>query len=56
MTRWDATNGYAISLQGAEVTAFTVLDSAGTLNPGDVVAALRAKTSIVVLGKIVAPG
>jgi hypothetical protein len=52
---WDAGNGYVISLHGADVTAFTVLASAGSPSPGDVVAVLRQQTSILVLGKIVSP-
>jgi hypothetical protein len=52
---WDATNGYVISLNGGDVTAFTILASAGSPSPGDVVAVLRQQTSILVLGAIVNP-
>jgi hypothetical protein len=52
---WDAINGYVITLNGGDVTAFTILASAGSPSPGDVVAVLRQQTSILVLGKIVNP-
>lgn len=53
--QWDITNGFVISLNGGDVTAFTILASAGSPSPGDVVAVLRQQTSILVLGKIVNP-
>lgn len=53
--QWDTTNGYVITLNGGDVTAFTILASAGSPSPGDVVAVLRQQSSILVLGKIVNP-
>jgi hypothetical protein len=47
---WDAVSGYAISLGGAAVTSFDVLDLSTVPVPGDIVAVLRYKTKILVLG------
>jgi hypothetical protein len=52
---WDATNGHVIMLAGANVAEPFVLASVGTLTPGDVVAVLRQKTSVLILGVIQAP-
>jgi hypothetical protein len=53
---WDAVNGYVVTANGAELPVTTILASvAGTLAPGDVVALLRHKSTILVLGQVVAP-
>lgn len=53
---WDSGNGFAISLAGTKVTSFTCLELAFIPNPGDIVAVLRYKTTILVLGIVESPG
>jgi hypothetical protein len=53
---WDATNGYVVTVNGAGLAVpATLASAAGTLTPGDVVAVLRQKSTILVLGQIAAP-
>jgi hypothetical protein len=49
---WNASDGYVISLGGAKVTQFTILESMSPPNPGDVVAVFRFKSNILLLGTI----
>jgi len=52
---WDASDGFTINLAGAAVGNPPVLESTGTLAPGDVVAVLRQKSAVLVIGKITSP-
>ena len=53
---WDAVNGYLVAVGGAVVAVTTILSpAAGTIPGGDVVALLRYKSTVLVLGKTAAP-
>jgi hypothetical protein len=49
---WNATDGYIVSSGGIQLAVTTALASAGDLQPGDVVALLRFKTTVLVLGQV----
>ena len=53
---WSSGAGFAISLGGAKVTSFDTLELEFIPNPGDIVAVLRFKTTILVLGIVESPG
>lgn len=52
---WNATDGFTVAAGGAVLTVTTVLASVGNLSLGDVVAVLRYKTTVLILGKITTP-
>lgn len=52
---WSAEAGYVIVIGGAQFSDVPLLASAGTLAPGDVVAVLRYKSSLLILGVITYP-
>jgi hypothetical protein len=49
---WDPVNGYTIAIRGTVQDVFAQLSSSGALAPGQVVAAIRYKTSVLVLGAV----
>jgi hypothetical protein len=58
VVNWDATNGYIILLDGANITNPPVLAAAGAipaLAGGDTVSVLRQGANVLILGKILIP-
>jgi hypothetical protein len=52
---WDPASGYIVAVNGTDLPVTTVLSTAEIPEPGSVVALLRHKSTILVLGLIIPP-
>ncbi len=52
---WDAASGHVIKLAGTQLSEVLALASVGTPVPGQIVAVLRQRSNVLIIGVIEAP-